>query len=160
MAAPSIEARQPASPPPTREDQIQGALYSQNLRTSRRFAEKTYTPELIATVHDWAVKRCDDDPVFNQQMRASEDPYEAAYQAYQRDQIVSKVTPADLAEFERWKASRAAGATPPAATHQPTPTPTPAPPPKSLANQPNAGGAGRPETPMGPGAAFASVLNR
>ena len=45
--------------------------------------------DLSAALHDWAVARCDADPFFNQQMLASEDPYEAAYRAWQSEQVAS-----------------------------------------------------------------------
>jgi hypothetical protein len=145
--------------------QMQQALYQQNLRSSRRFAEREYGKDTIATVHDWAVARCDADPAFNQQMQSSDDPYEAAHQAYQREQVLTKVQPGDLADYEAWKASRAGQGQPsaqPAAAPASATSSQPASlrPPVSLASQPNAGGSGRPETPVGPGAAHASLFQR
>jgi epoxyqueuosine reductase QueG len=148
------------------EARLQQALYSQNLRTSRRFAERAYGAETVATVHDWVVARCDADPAFNQQMQSSEDPYESAYQAYQREQVLAKVSPTDLADYEAWKAAKAAGsgqpAAQPAAGHPAAASPNlaPPPPPRSLASQPNAGGSGQPEVHVGPGAAHASLFRR
>ena len=73
-----LQGRANPPPPPTRDEQLEAALYGQNLRASRRFAEREYGREQIATVHDWAAKRCDEDPAFNSQMRSSEDPYSSA----------------------------------------------------------------------------------
>jgi len=38
---------------------------------------------------------------------ASDDPYEAAYQAYSRERVLSEVQPSDLDEFKAWKAIKA-----------------------------------------------------
>ena len=87
-------------------EQLEVALYSQNLRASRRFAERIWErhggrdPRL-------GHRRCDEDPAFNQQMRLSDDPYEAAYQAYHREQILQTVRPDDLAAFKAWQAAQA-----------------------------------------------------
>ncbi len=104
------ELQAKATPPeqPEPNEVLQQALYAQNLRASRRFAEREYGKEQIATVHDWAAARCDADPIFNQQMRSSDDPYEAAYQAYQREQVLAEVQPSELEAFKAWKASQAA----------------------------------------------------
>jgi hypothetical protein len=144
-------------------EQLEVALYSQNLRASRRFAEREYGKDTVATIHDWATRRCDEDPAFNQQMRLSEDPYEAAYQAYHREQILQTVRPDDLAAFKAWQAAQAAvpGNSP---THSresgghPLTSRTPVP--RSLATASGTGGAGAPHTPTGPGLAFANAINR
>ncbi len=148
-------------PPPelTRDQQLEAALYNQNLRASRRFAEREYGKEAIAAVHDWAAARCDQDPPFNAQMRASEDPYEAAFQAYNREQILQTVKPTDLAAFKAWQAAQAAagqltGANPAMAANAAAAVP------RSLATASGTGGAGAPHVPVGPGMAFANAINR
>jgi hypothetical protein len=107
------------------------------------------------------VRRCDEDPHFNQQMRAAEDPYEAAYQAYHREQILQTVKPDDLAAFKAWQASAArvaeAGAVR-GSPHMPSPPATPVP--RTLATAPGNGGAGVAHVPVGPGQAFAAAINR
>jgi len=154
-----------ASPP--RElapaEHIEVALYSQNLRASRRFAEREYGKEAIAAVHDWASRRCDEDPIFNHQMRSSDDPYEAACQAYNREQILRAVKPDDLAAFKAWQAAQAAveGRNPDhprGSGGHPMTSRTPVP--RSLATASGTGGAGAPHTPIGPGQAFANALSR
>ncbi|HLZ84884.1 MAG TPA: hypothetical protein VKQ54_15075 [Caulobacteraceae bacterium] len=168
------EMRAQAAPPrelaPT--EQLEVALYSQNLRASRRFAEREYGKDAVATLHDWAFRRCEEDPLFNEQMRSSDDPYEAAFQAYNREQILQTVRPGDLAAFKAWQASsakasayaKASADTPEArASHDSNPNHRSAsqtPVPRSLATASGTGGAGAPHTPIGPGLAFANALNR
>jgi hypothetical protein len=146
-----------AAPAELAPDQAQAlAAYQQNMRYSRRFAEREYGKDVIAAVHDWAVARCDADPLFNQQIFASEDPYEAAYQAFQREKILAEVNADDLAAFKAWKAAQT-GREPAVST----PTPEPAPPPRSLATVANAGGPGaRTDTMVGPGQAHAAFFTR
>lgn len=144
-------------------EQLEIALYSQNLRASRRFAEREYGKETVASLHDWATRRCDDDPVFNQQMRLSDDPYEAAFQAYHREQILQTVRPNDLAAFKAWQAAQAA-ADDQTATHLRQRgghlSTSARSVPRSLATASGTGGAGAPHTPIGPGLAFANAINR
>jgi len=154
------EIRAAQQPPAelTRDEHLEVALYDQNLRSSRRFAEREYGKDAIAALHDWAVRRCDEDPVFNHQMRSSDDPYEAACQAYNREQILQTVRPHDLAAFQAWQASHATASSPaPARGYQPAPR---APVPRSLATASGTGGAGQPHTPVGPGQAFGATITR
>jgi hypothetical protein len=153
----AVAQAQDAELPPA--ERVEHALYAQNLRASRRFAEREYGKGAITALHDWAVARCDADPFFNQQMLASEDPYEAAYRAWQSEQVLARVSPTDLADYEAWKTARAAvvsaarGSGPGGFPQQPAP-------PRSLATAPNAGGSGLPEIQFGPGAAHASLFKR
>lgn len=149
------QAQQPPAEPLEPAQELERALYAQNLRVSRKFAERQYGADTIATLHDWATKRCDDDPVFNHQMMTSEDPYEAAYQAYNREQIVAKVSPERLAAFEAWEAAQALAQAP---VLQTPPSPL-APPPRSLATAPGTGERGG-ELPVenGPGEAFKATI--
>jgi hypothetical protein len=150
-----LAAQQPQEPPPP-EEAFEQVLYAQNLRISRRFAERQYGAELTASVHDWAVKRCDADPLFNLQMRSSDDPYEAAMQAYNREQILAAVGPSDLEAFQAWKTAQAQ-----LSATQPVPQPAPAAPlPRSLADAPGNGAVGLPHVPVGPGEAFRSAIPR
>ncbi len=146
-----LKARAEPVPAPSEADQVQAAPYGQNLRASRRFAEREYGKDTIATVHDWAAARCDADPAFNQQMRSSDDPYEAAYQAYAREQVLAEVKPGELDAFKAWKAAQAAAQaqTPPAAAN---------PPPRSLANASGTGAVGKDHVPTGDGNAYAAAF--
>jgi hypothetical protein len=125
-----------AADPPGLEAQVEQRLYAANLNASRRFAEREYGKETVATVHQWAADRCDADPIFNQQMRSADDPYEAAMQAYNRDRVAAEVTAGDLDAFRAWKAATAQ-------VQAATPVPSPSSPavaiPRSLANAPGNG---------------------
>jgi len=150
------QTQAPQQPPPA-DVQVRQALYDQHLRASRRFAEREYGKDTVAQVHDWAFQRCAEDPIFNQQMLASEDPYEAAQQAFNREQILAEVSPDRLAAFKAWEAAQAA------AEASPTPNRAAAapPPPRSLATATNAGGPGAATTVnIGPGEAFSAAITR
>ncbi len=111
-------------------------LYQQRLQMSEGFARNQHGNEATEAALAWASARCDTDPYFNAQVRASIDPVGHAVREYQRDQIASSVTPDDFAQFTAWKQAQA-GLTP-----APTPAdnPSPAkPPPRSLASAPSAG---------------------
>ena len=133
--APQPEASSAAAP------DLQSALYAQNLRFSRRFAEREYGKEAVAAVHGWAAAKCDADPAFNRAMRESDDPYEAAKQAYDREQVLSVVGPKDLDAFKAWRASQVS------------------PPPRSLATAPGAGAAGKAHVTVGDGEAFNAAFS-
>jgi hypothetical protein len=150
-----LKARQEPPKPLEPTEQLQQALYTQNLRASRKFAEREYGKEQIEAVHKWAAEKCDSDPIFNQQMLSSEDPYEAAYQAYNREQIVAKVSPDRLAAFEAWEKAQAEAQ---AAAPIHTPSTAAPPPPKSLATAPGNGAAGAPHIPVGEGEAFRAAI--
>jgi hypothetical protein len=158
-------AQQPSEAPNAWEDpqgaaawqqqQLDERLRAQSLTISRRFAEMQYGAELVGKVHDWVVEKCDADPLFNAQMRRSDHPYEAAMQAFNREQILAKVKPDDLAQFEAWKAAQAAagqGVNP--VSQQPSVTP----PPRSLNSAPSAGGPQHVAT--APGSAFDGLFTR
>lgn len=150
----SLEAAKPAADPPSRDQQVEAAIYGQKLTVSRKFAEREHGKDAIASVHDWALAKCDADPAFNDHMRSSDDPYEAAMQAYNREQILAGVTSADdVAQFKAWQAAKAADPASPPATQTPQ-TPLP----RSLATAPGNGAAGKPHVPVGEGLAYASVI--
>ena len=148
----ALRAAQSSAPPLDRAATMEVALYSQNLRACRRFAEREYGKAAIEEVHRWATRRCDEDPHFNQQMLASDDPYEAAYQAYNRERILAAVKPDDLAAFKTWQAAQTRAGQPSPALARLVP--------RSLATAAGTGGAGAPHTPIGPGQAFASAIPR
>ena len=112
-------------------------VYANNLRVSRRFAEREYGREVVTAVHDWAAAKCDGDPAFNARMRASEDPYEAAKQIYDQEQEL-----------------RTNGASPLSNTQ----IAFEALPPRSLADAPGAGAVGKPHVPIGDGNAYGSLF--
>lgn len=110
-------------------------LYQQQLNMSDRFAQNQYGEELTTAAKQWAFEKCNTDPYFNAKVRESGDPVGYAVKEYQRDQIVSTVTPDDFKQFTAWKQAQATMATP---TAQETPSPA-KPPPRSLASAPSAG---------------------
>ena len=138
--------------PASFEAQVEARLYTANLGASRRFAEREYGKAGVATVHDWAEAKCDADPFFNQQMRSSEDPYEAAIQAYNRERVAAEVSPGDLETFRAWKTLQAQ-----TSQHSPHTSPAVAIP-RSLANAPGNGSQGHGAVPVGEGNAYAGLF--
>lgn len=124
--------------------QFQGALYSQRLDMSYRFAAQSHGQETVDAAMEWGMKRCASDPHFNAMVMNNPDPVGFAVQQYQREQVASQV---DLSEFEQFKAWKQAqeAVTPPAINPQVTP-------PKSIVSAPSAGGAQ--QIAMGPEATF------
>lgn len=115
------------------EQKIQQALYQQNLRWSERIATSEHGAETVQKAKEWGYARCAEDPYFNAKVAASPDPIGFAVAEWQREQIASQVTPADLASFQAWKAAQAELQAIP-------PNPSPSIPPRSLASAPSAGG--------------------
>lgn len=129
-------------------------IYQANLVWSRRMAEVQHTPETVNEAHEWGVKRCDEDPFFNQKVQTSPDPYGFVLAEWKREQLLAEVGPDDLTAFRAWKASQS-GAQPVAGQPAP-PSPPVARPPVSLVNAPSAGGAAH--VPQGPGQAYDALL--
>jgi hypothetical protein len=143
------------APEPTTAQQ----MWALRMDVSRELMVSQHGEEEAKALHEWGEAKCGSDPHFNAQVYASKNPYAFIRQARQREMLLAEVSPDDLEDYKAWKASKAQGASP-APTPQATPSPTPAPP-RSLANAPNAGGAGAvAETPLGPGAAFAQTIRR
>ncbi len=115
--------------------QVSGQLYQINLRYSERLARIEHGAEKVDAAKAWAMAKCDADPLFNAKIAQSDDPVGLAVTEYQRDEIASKVTPSDFAQFQAWK--QAQGQLQQAAT--PPPNTASAIPPKSLASAPSAG---------------------
>ena len=153
----AIKARQPTSESPQIADPaVEARLYVQNLEYSRRWATKEYGADTVSQAYAWANARCEPtsasfDPIFNQQIAASNDPYETVVQAYKREQLLERVSVDDLDEYTAWKAAKAASQAQPQ-------TPPLAPPPRSLASAPGNGAAGRPHIPVGEGEAFNALF--
>jgi hypothetical protein len=148
-----LKAQATPPQPASRDNELAAALYAQNLRASRKFADREYGRETVQAVHDWAAAKCDADPAFNLAMRSSDDPYEAAMRAYNAEKVLEAVKPGDLDAFNAWKAEQSAA---PAKANPETPAPDPIP--RSLANAPGNGAAGKAHVPVGPGEAFNSIF--
>lgn len=128
-------------------------LYQQTLAISRRFAEQSYGKEKTETAISWGMERCNTDPYFNAQVRASQDPIGFVVDHYTRDQIASKVDVTEFEQFQAWKAAQSQ------VSQQPQQAPVSAPtPPRSLASAPSVGGVAH--EPSGPGHAFDSVFTK
>ena len=136
---------------------IQQQLFRQALGFSRRLQEVKHGPETVAQAHEWGVARCDADPLFNQRVQTSEDPYEFVVSEWKRDQILSSLQGDDLDQFRAWKASQGAPQPQAPVAHVAT-IPPPVAPPRSLASAPAAGSPKPGEQPVGPGVAFDSVF--
>lgn len=145
------QARRQPPPDPTQDpeafrqhqaQQLDQVFWDQRLEMSRGFAEMRHGAETTAKAYEWGLERCDADPYFNAKVRASKDPIGLVVGEWQREQLLAKVTPEDLAAFETWKQAQAAPA-PVGVAHQlaaaPAAPPTPlAPPRPSLAGAPSA----------------------
>lgn len=120
--------------------QVEHALYQTNLRWSERIATIQHGEETVKAAKDWAYAKCDEDPYFNARVAASPDPVGLAVAEYKREEIASKVTPDEFAQFQAWKAAQAQvqQQTQPAAPAA-QPSQTSAIPPPSLASAPSAG---------------------
>ncbi len=153
-----IQARATPAEPQAPEERLQNELYALRDQTQRMSVEVDHGKAAVAEAYKWAFERCETDKAFNAQMAAQigiiGNPYQVAVEAFRQH--------TELEEFNAWKASRNAAPAEQVATPTPTPSPTPAPPPpRSLVSAPNGGGKGaQSEIPIGPGAAFASVITR
>lgn len=132
------------------EQRFNQQIYSMKMGQSRRFAEMQHGPEVVKTAFDWGASRCDQDPYFNEKVRASDDPIGFVVAEWKRDQVASKIDPSELEAFLAWKAAQ-----PPQQPGQPSPaTPTagaqqsppvrPAAPRPSIAAAPSAGASSDP----------------
>jgi hypothetical protein len=142
----------------TIQQQMQAQLWQQSVTFSRRLAEQVHTPEAVAQAHEWGVARCDTDPLFNQRVSTSPDPYEFVVSEWKREQVLSRMQGNDLDQFLAWKAQQAN----PLGQAQPQPVaqaaPPPVAPPRSLASAPAAGTAKPGAPPIYQGAAFDTVF--
>ena len=130
------------------EQRFNQQLYSMKMGQSRRFAEMQHGPGVVKTAFDWGLARCDQDPFFNEKVRANDDPIGFVVAEWKRDQVASKIDPSELEAFLAWKAAQAgqAPANPQNITAgAPTAPPArPAAPRPSIAAAPSAGATGAP----------------
>lgn len=138
------------------EQQVEGRLYQQTLSISERFAVHAHGKEAVDQAVQWGFERCDTDPVFNAQVRNSQDPIGYVVERYQRETALSKIgDPKEVEAFLAWKTSQGA---PPAQSAAPAYAPAPpvVAPPRSLASATSAGGAAT--IPVGEGQAYDSLF--
>lgn len=142
--------------------QFQSALYTQQLNISRRFAEMQHGPDVTKTAFDWGAARCDQDPFFNEKVRASADPVGFVVDEWKREQLLTKLDPTQIEAFQAWQAAQA-GQAPAAVTQQAAPAAQaaarPVAPRPSLAAAPSAGAHSGPEARDGE-AQFSAMFNK
>lgn len=113
-------------------------LYQTRLYFSEQLAAVKHGEDTVKAAKDWGLQRCDSDPYFNAKVAASPDPIGYVVAEYKREEIASKVTPDEFAQFQAWKAAQDQLTTQPGAP-APTPPQTSAIPAPSLASAPSAG---------------------
>jgi len=139
--APQVQMPDPYEDPEgfaaAQEARVSQALYQTNLRWSERIASIQHGEETVKAAKDWGFAKCDSDPYFNAKVASSPDPVGFVVSEYKREEIASKVTPDEFAQFQAWKAAQGQLQQP---GGQPPPPPTTsAIPPRSLASAPSAG---------------------
>jgi chemotaxis protein histidine kinase CheA len=125
-----------------REAQFQAALNDQRLMTSRAVAEVKHGEDVVSKAYQWGFDRCATDPYFNAKVAASTDPVGTVVAEWKREQLLSRIDPAQLDAFQQWQAQQAAAPAPGSPQVQPIPAAQPAAPaaPRaSLAAGPSAG---------------------
>lgn len=131
-----------------REEAFQDALFGERVRNSFGLAELRHGAEVAQRAYRWGLQRCDQDPFFNQKVRASLDPGGLVVAEFKREQMLARLDPNDLDAFQAWKAAQQPGAQPGAQPQPSAAAPAPAAPlspvaPRpSLASGPSAGSAG------------------
>lgn len=118
------------------------AALNDRLDLSEELARDKHGDELVNQVQAWVAQRYAQNPAFRQEVLSQRNPYGFAVKQYQQDQLVQQVQdPAEFEQFRAWKAAQAAAGAP---TPQAAPAALPnriAPlPPRSLASAPSAGG--------------------
>lgn len=136
---------------------VEQRVLNTKLDMSEEMARSKHGDDLVNQARDWAMAKMGQSPAFQQEVLSNRHPYEYAVQAYQRDQMVSQLTPADLAAFKAWQAAQASLQTAPAAVAAAPPQPVAAPP-RSLASATSAGG--MQAVPTGDGQAFDALFKR
>lgn len=166
---------QPPIPPPSRYEDPEGyeayrdaevnqRLRQSELRFSQRLATVKYGDETVQQAHQWGYAKCDADPLLNQRVMASDDPYELIVNEWKWDQARTRID--DLDGFLAWKAQQAdpasaqpaPSAAPALAVPPAPPKPAPQAPPRSIASASSAGGPAVVAT--GPGNAYDSLFHR
>lgn len=167
-----------------RDNQLQLTVLNERMNFSERFATEKHGKEFVDTVRGWVMKRFETEPDFQKKIYGDADPYGAAITAWNQDQVLQKVKPEELTEFEQWKADKAAkkvaadaaeaaakeaakagggGTTVQSSPASGSPAATPKQPvvkkplPTSIVEEPSAGG-GPQAIPVGPGQAFDSIF--
>lgn len=134
-----------------RAEQFVSQMRAQSMNFSKRLAVRDHGQETVDAAYQWGVQKCDQDPLFNQRVAQSDDPYELVVSEWKRDQTLSRLGDGDMEAFLAWKAQQAGD--PPAQPKTPAPAirASPGPPRPSLASAPAAGRSSAPEARDGEG---------
>lgn len=117
---------------------IQAALFEQKREFSKRIAEIQFGAETVQAAHQWGFERCAQDPFFNQKVASSPDPYALVVAEWKREQLLTRVDPTKLEQFEAWLATQNASPTPTPTAGATQPPARPAAPRASIAAAPSA----------------------
>lgn len=155
-------AQQPQAPPDRyadpegyeayREQLLQDQLINTRLDLSEEMARATHGNELVDAARDWAVQKFQTSPAYQAEVLSQRNPYGYVVAQYQREQMISQVTPDEFAAYQAWKQAQAQVQ---AAAPSPQPPPTP---PRSLASATAAGGSKPGDMPTHEGAAFEAIF--
>lgn len=138
------------------QQQTHQATLNIKLDLSEDMARSRHGEDLVDSAKEWALQKMEQSPAFAQEVLSNRNPYEFAVQAFNRDQLVSNLTPADVASFRAWQAAQSGQA--PAPIPAAPAAPHVAAPPRSIASDTSAGGGKPGETPVGPGNAFGAII--
>ena len=144
---------------------LDDALYEQRREISQIGAVVRFGAETVDKAFEWGAKRCDEDQVFNLQVRQQRDPVGFVVQAFQQAEAARRGSEIDQTEFQAfqaWKAAQTAqpGGQPPAssAPASAAPPPAPAAPRPSIAAAPSAAGHSQP-LPRDGGATYDAMFS-
>lgn len=133
------------------EENFNMRILNERMNVSERFAIKEHGKEKVTKAFEWAMSKFEQDKVFADRIIQDPDPYGAAIEEFEREELNKEMTPENIAKFKEWqKAQAAGGSTPapangakivsPAANVAAKPQQAQAPIPKSIVDQPSAGG--------------------
>lgn len=163
-----LSAQNPQAEQPQIDEEVQRQIYLNTLNTrldiSEDIAREKHGDELIDKVKTWAQEKMAQSPELTQAILSNRNPYQKAVQEYERDQLVSTLTPDVLAQFKEWQAAQANPKPPEVQTADPAPLAAPTaapiipapPPPRSIAAAPSAGGTQH--VPTGPGQGYDALF--
>lgn len=136
-----------------RDQQEHEARLNLRLDLSEEMARNQHGDPLVDAARDWALQQFQNRPAFQAEVFSQRNPYGYVVAQYQRDQLVSQVTPDEFAKYQAWKAAQAQ-----ALSASPPPHQSPQAPPRSLASASPAGGGKPGDMPTHEGAAFEAIF--
>lgn len=136
-----------------REQQEHDARLNLRLDLSEEMARVQHGDNLVDTARDWAIQQFQNRPAFYAEVISQRNPYGYVVAQYQRDQMISQVTPDEFAKYQAWKSAQAQ-----AQAGAPLSPQSPPAPPRSLANASSAGGGKPGDMPTHEGSAFEATF--